>query len=169
MKTRKRIAPIEIEGAHLVYRNFSGKGDKYTREGDRSVSVVIEDPELAKVLSDDGWNIKQFSPREDDPEEPAHFLKAKIKYGEFPPNIFMVGSNGPVRLSAESVGELDYKKILTADVVITPYEYTMHGETGITAYVKTLYAVVEEDHLASKYAKMYPRKSECPEEEKPFE
>mgnify|MGYP001509972592 FL=1 len=56
---------LQIDDARIIHRNFAGRGDKYTREGDRNFSLVVPDQELADRLIADGWNVKIKPPRED--------------------------------------------------------------------------------------------------------
>ena len=57
---------LQIDDARIIYRNFSGTGSKFNREGDRNFAVVIEDPELADALINEGWNVKIKPPRDGD-------------------------------------------------------------------------------------------------------
>jgi hypothetical protein len=148
----KNIENIKIENARIVFRNLSGKPDKFNPQGGkRSFSVVIEDPEFANELKREGWNIKQFNPSPDSDEEPAHFISVKVSYNNIPPHIYLCTSKNKTLLNEDTVGQLDYAEISNVDIVITPYQYEMSGRTGISAYVKTMYVTVVEDEFASKY------------------
>lgn len=148
----KNIENIKIENARIVFRNLSGKPDKFNPQGGkRSFSVVIEDPEFANELKREGWNIKQFNPSPDSDEEPAHFISVKVSYNNIPPHIYLCTSKNKTLLNEDTVGQLDYAEISNVDIVITPYQYEMNGRSGISAYVKTMYVTVVEDEFASKY------------------
>lgn len=149
---KNSIENIKIENARLVFRNFSGKPDKFNSQGGkRSFSVVLEDSEFAKSLIREGWNIKQFNPSPDSDEEPEHFISVKVSYNNVPPHIYLCTKKSKTLLTEETVGSLDYAEISNVDIVITPYQYEMNGRSGISAYVKTMYVTVVEDEFADKY------------------
>lgn len=149
---KNNIENIKIENARIVFRNLSGKPDKFNSlGGKRSFSVVIEDPEFANELKREGWNIKQFNQSPDSDEEPAHFISVKVSYNNIPPHIYLCTSKNKTLLNEDTVGQLDYAEISNVDIVITPYQYEMNGRSGISAYVKTMYVTVVEDEFASKY------------------
>ena len=149
------IPNIVIEGARIVQKNFSGEATKYNRKGDRNFLLILDDPDVAMELKADGWNVKQFKPREDDTEEPAYFILVAVRFDPVPPNIYMVTSRAKRLLTEETVDALDYADIANIDLTITPYRWTMDDKdgvkTGIKAYVKTMYVVINEDEFASKY------------------
>lgn len=161
----KNIENIKIENARLVFRNFSGKPDKFNSQGGkRSFSVVIDDPKFAEDLRREGWNIKQFNQSPDSDEEPEHFLSVKVTFNNFPPHIYLCTKKNKTLLTEETVGSLDYAEISNVDIVITPYQYEMNGRSGVAAYVKTMYVTVVEDEFASKY-----EYDDSDDEELPFE
>lgn len=153
MATKKRMDDLVIEGARLIFRNFSGKGDTYNREGDRNFNVIIEDELVAQKLSEDGWNIKIRPPREEG-DEALYRLPVKVNYNsDFPPKIWLVTRNANNLLDEETVGNLDYAEIKNVDLIITPYFWEVNGKSGVKAYLKTMYVTLEEDVFAEKYAR----------------
>ena len=141
---------IYFEDARIIFRNFSGEKSKFNTAGTRDFAVVIEDPDAAQRLIDDGWNVKFLEPRE--PDEPRIcFLKVAVSYAVAPPKIFVVNGRNKVLLDEETVGELDYADISTVDLSISPYHWEVNGKTGIKAYAATMYVNVTPDPFADKY------------------
>lgn len=139
-----------MENAKIRFRNFAGRPDEYTREGDRSFALVIEDEDLANKLRDDGWNVKMRLPKEEG-AEPWYYLKVKVNFDGIPPKIVEVTSLNRVALNEDTVGILDTAELKSVDVEVSPYHWEIGGRSGITAYLKTMYATIEEDPFAAKY------------------
>lgn len=158
----KKIDNISVEDAQILFRNFAGKEDQYNRAGDRNFCVIIDDPEVAQQLSDDGWNVRVLRPR--DPEdEPRHYMQVKVSFKNIPPSIWLVTQHGKTKLTEETVDSLDYADLKSVDLIINPYRWEVNGKTGVKAYLKTGYFVINEDEFAAKYAE-----EEFPEEDVPF-
>jgi hypothetical protein len=56
-------------------------------------------------------------------------------------------------LDENSIETLDWAEIEKADLIVTPYAWTVGAKSGIKAYLKSLYVTVVEDELELKYAR----------------
>lgn len=143
---------VNIENAKILFRNFAGREERFNREGDRNFCAIIDDAEIAQKMSNDGWNVKILAPR-DEGDEARYYVKVAVSYKVVPPKIIMVTRRGQVPLDEESVASLDYAEIENVDLTITPYEWEANGQTGVKAYLKTMYVTIVEDEWADKYAR----------------
>ena len=156
----ERNNKLAIDNARIIFKNFTGKDDKFGREGDRSFSIVIEDDALAEQLANDGWNVKPLTPRDPD-EKVNHFIKVKISFKVRPPKIWLLTNHKRTLLDEDTIATLQYARIENADVVVSPWRWEVNGKTGIAAYLETLYVKIEDDPFADKYAD-YESRDEVP-------
>lgn len=140
---------VTIENARIIFRNFSGKEDRYNRAGDRNFCVVLTE-EVAEELVKDGWNVNWLEPREEGDDRQA-FLKVTVKFGKNPPRIMVVTERGKKSLDEDGVNLLDWAEINNVDLIIRPYDWDINGKTGRTAYLNSIYVTIEEDPLEAKY------------------
>lgn len=158
---------ITIERASLIYKNFQGAATAFNQEGNRNFGVLLDD-DMAKHLSEEGWNVKYRKPREDDPEQYRQpWLPVKVKFGDRPPIAVLINSRGKRRLTEETIGQLDWTLMENVDLIIRPYHYPeMAGRpAGISAYMNAIYVTIMENDLERKYADV----RDLDEEEVPFD
>ena len=157
MSEEKRVTSnFAVEGARIIFRNFSGKGSQYDSEGSRNFGLLLSE-EDAQMLAADGWNVKRRPPRADDPEGYEQpWLPVKVKFGKFPPIAVLINSRRKIRLDEDTIGRLDHTRIKNCDVIVRPYNYPASNVTsaGVAAYLKAIYVTVEEDAFEEKYAEI---------------
>lgn len=140
---------IRIEGARIGFRNFSGEEGRFNPKGRRNFCVFLEE-DIAKDMEKEGWNVKWLQPREEGDELQA-YLQVKVVFGKIPPKIVLVTMRGKTRLDEDTVNILDWAEIQNVDLVIRPYNWEVNGNTGVSAYIKTMYVTLKEDEFESKY------------------
>lgn len=144
--------PLTFEDCRMVFKNFSGKEGKFNREGDRNFCLLV-DHESAAQMAADGWNIKELQPREEgDPTQP--YLKVKVNFpkNNRPPRVVLVTQRGKTELDEDTIGMIDWADIKHVDLIIRPYDWEVSGNTGRSAYLKSLFVTINEDELDLKYA-----------------
>lgn len=146
----KENKELMIEDAKLLFRNFGGAERPYNSEGDRNFHVVLE-PDLAKVLEDEGWRVKQLKSREEDEEGDKH-MKVIVNYKKGrPPRCVLITSNNRTELGMDEVGLLDAADIKKCDIMLNGWWSDMAGG-GYSAFLKTIFVWIREDALELKYA-----------------
>lgn len=142
---------LQIDEARIIYRNFSGIGSKYNREGDRNFAVVIPNQELADALIEENWNVKIKPPRDED-DTPFMYLPVKVKFNDRGPSIYFKTGTAMNKLDEESVSCLDNVDILSVDLDVRPYDWDVNGKTGRTAYLQSICVTQEIDRFAERYS-----------------
>ena len=144
---------LNIAGARIGFKNFTGLEGAYNKEGERSFAVFLDD-ELAERLLEDGWNVKFPKPREltsDEEDTRQPHLAVEVAFGKFPPKIVTITNDIPKVLSEEEVSTLDWLEIENVDLVINPYHWSVNGNSGVKAYLKAIYLTIESDMFSQKY------------------
>lgn len=155
MNEERRVTNnIRIEGAKLIRKNFRGEAGDFNEAGKRNFGVLL-DEELALDLIEDGWNVKHLRPREDDPDQYEQpWLPVKVKFHPYPPIAMLINSRGKIRLTEDTIDQLDWSILTNCDLIIRPYNYPaiLGRPAGVSAYLKAIYATISEDDFANKYA-----------------
>lgn len=142
---------INIEGAMIIWKNFSGERDKFN-PGKRGFSVVIDDTVMTDELRREGWNVKDRPLQEGaDDSEQEWTLPVKLNMNRYT-QVWLIVGNHKTLLNEDTVSQLDVVDIVNCDISIRPYEWKMNGRTGITAYVDSMYVTIRENKFAEKYA-----------------
>ena len=142
---------INIEGATIIWKNFSGERDKFN-PGKRGFSVVIDDAVMADELKQEGWNVKERPLQEGaDASEQEWTLPVKLNMNRYT-QVWLIVGNHKTLLDEDTVSQLDVVDFVDCDLSIRPYEWEMSGRTGITAYVDSMYVTIRENKFAEKYA-----------------
>jgi hypothetical protein len=162
-----KLKPLVLEDVRIVFRNFSGNEGPFNKLGDRNFGLLV-DPDSAEAMEADGWNIKYLKPREEGDEQQA-WLKVKVNFNGRPPKVMLVTSKSKTQLDESMVSIVDWAQIATVDLIISPYDWTVNGKSGITliispydwtvngksgitAYLTSMFVTIEEDELDRKYA-----------------
>lgn len=145
---------VQIDDAKIIFRNFSGEGSKFNREGDRNFSVLIDDQDIADALIEQGWNVK-IKPARDEDDIPFMHLPVKIKFNDRGPRVYLKSGSAKVRLDEESIGCVDNVDIISVDLDIRPYDWVVQEGTpderrGRSAYLQSMCVTQEVDRFASE-------------------
>lgn len=162
-----RVNDLKVENARLIFRNFAGRESKFNPAGRRNFNLRLSLDE-ANALKEQGWNVKIREPREEG-EEPLCTLAVTVNYDSgMKPHVYMITSKKKTLLDENTINVLDTAEIESADIILRPYCWEVHGQTGIKAYLKTMYVKLVEDEFASKYAYLDDEEETLDEGELPF-
>ena len=148
---------LVIENARLLFRNFSGRESKYNRAGQRNFCVYIEDaadaPEADRLTAGMSVFVRPVRTA----RSPAIIFRWRSALRTIPPTVYMITKRKKVKLDEESIDTLDFAEIRNVDLTIRPYNWviqegTKNEKSGVKAYLRSLYVVIEEDEFAEKYA-----------------
>jgi hypothetical protein len=143
-----------MEDARIIFRNFAGEEGMYNRQGDRNFCVLLEgQEELAADMLADGWNIKRLKNRETGEKGMGSpYIQVSVGFKGRPPRMVMITSRGRIDLGEEECVLIDWADILKVDLIIRPYHWNVNGKTGVKAYLKSIFVIINEDYLELKYA-----------------
>lgn len=155
---------LQIDGARLIFQNFSGRSDQYNRNGDRNFAVIIPNQEIADKLMNRknkfgvGWNVKIRAPREEG-DQPFMFLKVKVKFTDFGPDVYLKSGDNTRMLDEDTIDLLDKIEIASVDLDIRPYDDMGREGPFRAAYLKAIWVTQAVDRFKERFAE-----EEYPEE-----
>jgi len=148
---------VTFKDVELIWKNFSGKADDFNPQGIRQFNIVVND-EMADYLRNielttksgrvvKGANVKTHIPKNGDGDP---LLTLRVRFGGYPPEeMWRVVNGGKMRLTMDTVGNLDREYIEKAKVMVSLSAYETGRNVGITAYLKRLIVWVKEDDFAN--------------------
>lgn len=154
MPSGTKLEPVTMENITIVLRNFEGRPSQFNKPGTRNFGVLL-DPSVAEAMMNDGWNIKHFKVRDEDPDDtvPQAWLPVEVAYDKGrPPRIIMLTETERKNLNEHTVELLDGVDIKNVDIIVNPSFWELNGRSGVKAYLQTMYITIEEDELDRKYA-----------------
>jgi hypothetical protein len=181
---------LQIDDARIIFPNFEGRPDKFTRAGDRSFHIVVDGgtvtylngqtevvdaATMADILVNDvnregaGWNVKIRPPRRED-EEAFITMKIKVKFNDRGPAIYLdAGGDMPVELDEDTAGCLDNIEIVSVDLDVRPYDDNINDKPFRAAYLQSMHVTQRVNRFAARYAnKVNTNTGEVEDEHLPF-
>lgn len=160
---------IIIKDAVVINRNFGGRAQRYNDAGERNFSVIL-DEETANVLIEDGWKVSVKTNPEDPDAEARYYMSVNVKYNEFGgPTIMQItkrnGKFVKTPITEDTVKLLDGLEMKNISLELRPYNWFRNGQSGVKAYLKTMYYELVEDPFAAMYDDFEDDISELPFEE----
>lgn len=143
-----------MEGTTIMFRNFAGRPTPFDPVGGkRRFCIPLLDNE-AELLASAGCNIKYLKPKTDE-DQPVPYVSAIVNYGPFPPRIWSVinvnGKRNVTALNPDTVSILDHANIQNCDIILS-MSSNKYKQGQICLYVDQMYAVIQNDYFADKYA-----------------
>lgn len=131
----------------ILFRNFSGRPDKFHQNGQQPNFWLVLTEDTAKGLMERGLNVRTFTNRDGDEE---YRLQVYANYGNYPPTIYKICGKNKVLLDEESIGDLDRDEIIGVDLKISPYHWSFNGNEGVKAYISKATFEILEDRIDAK-------------------
>jgi hypothetical protein len=146
------IDDVEFEDANIkwAWSHFDGR-DPFNGDGHYSFTLILPE-ETAREMIEAGWTgVKRNDGYEEgDPDE--YTLKCKISYKFEAPKIFLIKNGRKFRADERDLHDITRDMTDQIDVILTPSRWVQGSRTGVTAYVKEMYAKVRESRFGAKYA-----------------
>lgn len=144
--TRRPNGDLSVEGAAIIYKNFSGRPTPINPAGGKRTFNLVVPKELADDLVSEGWNVKYRPPREEGDDDMFYTEIVVRMDSQYPPKMFLIferadGSN-MIQLNEETVHELDDNRLKNVDLIIHPFAHGRVNAAGSTVkgYLTALYA-----------------------------
>lgn len=146
---------VTFKDVEMRWKNFSGKTDDFNPQGKRFFHIVLNEEMVNELRNVElttksgkivrGANVKTHVPKSGE-GDPMYTLKVLI--GDFfPEEVIRVTPTNRMKLTEDTIGNLDREYIEKAKVMVTLTPYERPGNTGITAYCRKLAVWIKEDNF----------------------
>lgn len=146
---------LSVEGARIIWTNFSGRPTKFNAAGGKRTFNLVLDRDTADELARDGWNVREIEPKNEG-DEPLYVTEITVGFGQYPPKVYLIDSRSKRMqpLDEDSISLLDNIDIENVDVMVRPYRHGVANARGTTVkgYVKSLYVTQDNSDFNGKYA-----------------
>lgn len=146
---------LSIENAVILWTNFEGRATKFGESGKRTFNLALSE-EMAEQLDAEGWNIRCKEPRQEG-DDPLYLTEVVVNMeSQYPPNVVVYsnyrGNKKAVRMTSDTIKELDRIDIDNVDLVIHPYEHN-RGEYKYKGYARAIHVTqAVSNDFGGKYA-----------------
>lgn len=143
---------LQIDGARICYRNFTGKAGEYNAEGDRNFSLIIPDQDMAQKLIDDGWKVV-IKENNDPDATPFMHMPIKVRFSKNGSGIpvWLISGSSRIRLDENTIGRLDRIQIESVDMDIRPWDWQKGNRSGRAAYLHAIRVYQKIDRFTAEY------------------
>ena len=179
MANRKYVEPINLIKTRVLFKNLDGHPDMLNREGGkRSITLQIDDAELAFRRKEEGWNIRPID-RDTKFEDGPWKIDCKIGFDRYPPKIVKVvlRANGEYEYfdvkTPEDLSDIQDLDIIEVTATISPNTYNDRntGEERLSAWIREMVILVKESMVYGLYGRpnnnceRYLAETEAPSED----
>ena len=124
---------LSVEGARIIWTNFSGRPTKFNAAGGKRTFNLVLDRDTADELARDGWNVREIEPKNEG-DEPLYVTEITVGFGQYPPKVYLIDSRSKRMqpLDEDSISLLDNIDIENVDVMVRPYRHGVANARGNT-------------------------------------
>ena len=157
MAREEYILDANGEGAVRIlpgsWRNFRGVKSQFNANGNIYFNVAINDKNLVEMLTNRGFNVKEYQNKNRPDEDPSYILKISVRFNEYGPKVtqYIQGNPNGISLDQDSIGALDEMDILDCAIKIRPYDWTSPNGKGTAAYLTELAVLIPENRFAERF------------------
>lgn len=146
------IEDLELEDVAVKwgFSHFDGRADTYNEPGDHNFVIMLDEATATRAI-EQGWAVREKEGYEEG-DPPEWHLKVKISYKFEPPRIFLIKGRRKFRAEQSDLADIRRDTCERLDVILTPSRWVNGGNSGITAYVREMYATVKQSRFAERYS-----------------